>query len=378
LTVPPRLLIVDDNEQNLRLLTDVLVARGYFVLATRSAREALETVREERPDMVLLDVVMPEMSGYEVCRRIREDPQTRLLPVVMITALDPAEERVRGIEAGADDFLTKPIHQGELLARVRSLLQIKELHETVRRQADQLEQWSQALEQRVAEQTEQIRRLERLKHFFSPRLAQLIADGRDDLLKPHRRRIVSMFTDLRGFTAFAENNEPEDVMSVLGDYHRVVGVHAVAHEGTVGGIAGDGLLIFFNDPLEVENPEQCALQMAVAVREEVAQLCSGWKRMGYELGLGIGISAGYATLGVVGYENRWEYTAIGTVTNLAARLCAKAEPGQILIPERLLTAVEDLVDVRLVGEVELKGLRSPVRTHEVLALKPGAPRTTAR
>jgi adenylate cyclase len=229
-----RILVVDDTPRNVKLLADLLAVKGYEVLTAASGAEALEQVTRARPDLVLLDVVMPGMTGYEVCRRIRADPAGRILPVVMVTALDPAEERIKGIEAGADDFLTKPINQPELLARVRSLLRIKSLYV-------ELEESNRTLEQRVAEQVEQLERLSRLKRFFSPQLAELIlSGGAEDPLKSHRREITVVFLDLRGFTAFAETAEPEEVMGVLRDYHAQMGRIIMAHDGTLERFAGDG------------------------------------------------------------------------------------------------------------------------------------------
>ena len=232
---PAKILVVDDTPKNVKLLADILTARGYNVVTAASGAEALSQVEAERPDLVLLDVVMPEMSGYEVCRKLRSNPATELLPVVMVTALDPGEERVKGIEAGADDFLTKPINQAELLARVKSLIRIKELYDIVQNQAAELADWNQSLERRVREQLEQLERLERLKRFFSPQLAELIlSGGAEDPLKTHRREITVVFLDLRGFTAFAETAEPEDVMAVLHEYHAEMGKLVLQHEGDSG------------------------------------------------------------------------------------------------------------------------------------------------
>jgi class 3 adenylate cyclase len=361
-SVAARILVVDDTPKNVRLLADLLAARGYGVLTAASGAEALAVVARERPDLVLLDVVMPEMSGYEVCRRLRADPDTAMTPVVMVTALDPAEERVKGIEAGADDFLTKPINQPELLARVRSLLRIKRLH-------DELIALNRTLEQRVREQVAQLERLGRLKRFFSPQLAEaIVAGGAEDPLASHRREITVVFLDLRGFTAFAETAEPEEVMGVLGEYHAEMGRLILAHEGTLERFTGDGMMVFFNDPVPVPDPAERAVRMAAGMRERVAALAGGWQRRGFDLHLGVGIAQGYATLGAIGFEGRWDYAAIGTVTNLAARLCAEAGPGQILVPRRVLAAVEDLVESEPVGALALRGFLKPVAAFNVVRL----------
>jgi class 3 adenylate cyclase len=360
---PPKILVVDDTPHNVKLLADLLAAKGYAVITAASGAEALEHVVNAQPDLVLLDVVMPGMTGYEVCRRIRAGPAGRMLPVVMVTALDPAEERIKGIEAGADDFLTKPINQPELLARVRSLLRIKALYA-------QLEESNRTLERRVAEQVEQLERLSRLKRFFSPQLAELIlSGGADDPLKSHRREITVVFLDLRGFTAFAETAEPEEVMAVLRDYHGEMGRIIIAHDGTLERFAGDGMMVFFNDPLPVPDPAARAVRMVVAMRERLRALASEWQKRGFELDSGAGIAQGYATIGAIGFEGRVDYGAIGTVTNLAARLCGEARPGQILISKRVLASVEALVDAEPVGALSLKGFVKPVPVFDVTRLK---------
>jgi class 3 adenylate cyclase len=356
-------LVVDDTPVNLKLLADLLTAKGYAVVTATSGVEALAKVETEPLDLVLLDVMMPGMSGYEVCRKIREKTATAMLPVVMVTALDPGQERVKGIEAGADDFLTKPIHQPELLARVRSLLRVKSLW-------DQVAELNRTLEGRVAEQVAQLERLGRLRRFFSPQLAEAIVNGgADDPLKSHRREVTVVFLDLRGFTAFSETSEPEEVMSVLREYHAAMGQIILEHEGTLERFTGDGMMIFFNDPTPVPNPTERAVRMALAMRARVDELMRGWRKRGYELDFGVGIAQGYATLGAIGFEGRWDYGAIGTVTNLAARLCGEAQPGQILVSRRLLTAIEELIEAAPVGEMSLKGFSRSVNVYNVTGLR---------
>ena len=362
MTEPTKILVVDDTANNVKLLKDLLTMKGYAVVTASSGPEGLEQIDKERPDLVLLDVMMPGMNGYDVCRRIRENPATGILPVVMVTALDPGPERIKGLEAGADDFLTKPINQPELLARVRSLLRIKDLW-------DQVTELNRTLEQRVSDQVAQLERLARLKRFFSPHLAELIVGGgTEDPLKSHRCEITVVFLDLRGFTAFAGTAEPEEVMGVLREYHAEMGQLVLEHEGTLERFTGDGMMIFFNDPLPVPNPAERAVRMALAMRERVATLAQTWGKRGFELGFGVGLAKGYATIGAIGFEGRWDYGAIGTVTNLAARLCGEAKPGQILISNRLVGTVEDLVEVEAVGELDLKGMR-PVTAFNIVRLK---------
>jgi len=363
MTDAAKILVVDDTPNNVKLLKDLLTMKGYAVVTATSGPEALEQVDKERPDLVLLDVMMPGMNGYDVCRRIRESPATAILPVVMVTALDPGPERIKGLEAGADDFLTKPINQPELLARVRSLLRIKQLW-------DQVTELNRTLGERVSDQVAQLERLGRLKRFFSPQLAELIvAGGAEDPLKSHRREITVVFLDLRGFTAFAETAEPEEVMSVLREYHAEMGRLVLEHEGTLERFTGDGMMIFFNDPLPVDNPAERAIRMALAMSERVALLAQGWRKRGFDLDFGVGLAQGYATIGAIGFEGRWDYGAIGTVTNLAARLCGEAKPGQVLISRRMAGNLEDLVEVAPVGELSLKGFSRPVSAFNVVKLK---------
>ncbi|OLC96818.1 MAG: adenylate/guanylate cyclase domain-containing response regulator [Candidatus Rokubacteria bacterium 13_1_40CM_3_69_38] len=363
MTASAKILVVDDTPHNVKLLADLLTVKGYVVVTASSGAQALEKVEKEQPDLVLLDVVMPEMSGYEVCRKIRGSRATATLPVVMVTALDPAQERVKGIEAGADDFLSKPISQQELLARVKSLLRIKVLH-------DELGEWSRTLEQRVEAQVAQLERLERLKRFFSPQLAEMIVSGdADDPLKSHRREITVVFLDLRGFTSFAETSEPEEVMGVLREYHAEMGRLILEHEGTLERFTGDGMMIFFNDPVSVPDAPARAVRMAVAMRQRVDELLVRWRKRGYDLDFGVGVAQGYATIGAIGFEGRLDYGAIGTVTNLAARLCGEAKPGQILISQRVYGAVEDSVDVEELGGLTLRGFSKPVPAFNVLRLR---------
>ena len=368
MTDEPLVLTVDDLPANVRLLDAVLSPRGYRVLGAGSGPEALALVAEHRPDLVLLDIVMPEMDGYEVCRRLRQDPATAFLPVVMITASGD-QERLLAIEAGADDFVAKPFDQAELVARVRSLLRIKRYHDTIEGQAAELAEWNHTLSQRVQEQVEQLERMGRLRRFLSPQLADLVvSSGDESFLDSHRRDITVVFCDLRAFTAFAETSEPEEVMGVLDDYYQALGDLVTRFEGTLERFTGDGLMVFFNDPLPCEDAPLRAVRMAVAMRNRVEGLAKDWKRHGHDLALGVGVAQGYATLGRVGFEGRSDYTAIGNCTNLAARLCAEARPWQILLSPRVHAAVEEFVTSEPVGELTLRGFSRPVATFNVLGL----------
>jgi adenylate cyclase len=362
------ILVVDDLPQNVRLLEAVFAPRGYTVLAAGSGREALERAASDPVDLVLLDIVMPEMDGYEACRALRADPATAFLPVVMITASGD-QEKIAAIEAGADDFVTKPFDQSELLARVRSLMRIKQYHDTIERQSAELAAWNRQLEQRVQEQVEELERMGRLRRFLSPQLAELVlSSGDESFLRSHRREITVVFCDLRDFTPFAETVEPEDVMQVLGEYHAALGDLIHRFEGTLERFTGDGLMVFFNDPLPCPDAPQRAVRMAVAMRARVSQLQEDWSRRGHDLGFGVGIAQGHATLGRIGFEGRSDYAAIGSVTNAAARLCGEAGPGQILISQRVYAAAEELITADSVGELALRGFSRPMRAYNVVGL----------
>ena len=363
-----RILVVDDTPANVKLLVDVLSARGYAVVSAADGEQALAAIAAQPPDLVLLDIMMPGLSGYDVCRRIRADPATALLPVVLCTSLDPKQERLNGIEAGADDFIAKPINQQELFARVKSLLRVKALQDEVRAQAAQLAEWNLKLEERVREQLAQMERLGRLKNFFSPALAEaIVAGGTDDPLRSHRREITVVFLDLRGFTAFTETADPEEVMGVLREYHAAMGELIVAHEGTLERFTGDGIMVFFNDPLVVDDPAPRAVRMALQMQQRMDALAAGWKKRGYDLKLGVGIAMGFATIGAIGFEGRIDYGAIGNVTNLAARLCGEAQGGDILLAPRVGAALEGSgIAVEAAGEFALKGLARPIAVSRVV------------
>lgn len=374
---PPRILIVDDNPVNLDIFQTRLAIHGYELLTATDGEEALVTAREHRPDLILLDVMMPKVDGIEVCRRLKADPSLPFMPIIMVTAKADSKDIVVGLEAGADEYLTKPVDQAALVARVKSMLRIKALHDTVQEQAARLEaqsaqlsHWNRTLEQRVTEQLAELERVGRLKRFLSPQLAQLIVSSGDEkLLESHRREITVVFCDLRGFTAFAETVEPEEVMGVLREYHEAMGSLIFRFEGTLERFAGDGLMVFFNDPLPCPDPAARAVRMAVAMGERVGELAGKWRKRGHQLDFGVGVAMGYATLGRIGFEGRFDYGAIGPVTNLASRLCDEARGGQILVSQRVYAAVEELVEAEPVGEFELRGFHRPVTAYNVLRLK---------
>ena len=370
---PPLILVVDDVPDNVDILQMRLEAQGYEVTTAGDGLEALEKIRALLPDLVLLDVMMPKLDGIEAVKRLKADPSLPFIPVILVTAKADASDVIAGLESGGDDYLTKPVDHAALSARVRAMLRIKALHDTVQDQARHLEDqaaelaaWNQRLEERVAAQLGEIEKVGRLKRFLAPQLAEMIVSSGDEgILDSHRRDIVVVFCDLRGYTSFAETGEPEEVWAVLREFHAAVGPLVTRFEGTLDHFSGDGLMVYFNDPVPCPDPADRAVRMAVAMRAAVGELMSGWRRRGFDLGFGIGVAQGYATLGRIGFEERVDYTAIGTVTNLAARLCGEARDGQILLSKRVATAVESGVALEEIGNLALKGLSQAVAVYNV-------------
>jgi adenylate cyclase len=363
-------LVVDDTEMNRDMLCALLAADGHESAVAENGRIALEKIQKNSYDLILLDVMMPEMNGYQVLEQMKSKPNLRDIPVIVLSALDEIGSVVRCIELGAEDYLPKPFDPVLLRARISACLEKKRLRDQEVQLRSELEKWNERLEQRVQEQLRQLERLERLKRFFSPQLAELIVNGEaEDPLKTHRRELTVVYLDLRGFTAFAETAEPEEVMEILHEYHAAMGELILQHEGTLEHFAGDGMMIFFNDPVPTPNPAEQAIRMTLAMRERVRDLTTKWRKLGYDLDFGVGIAQGYATIGAIGFEGRWEYGAIGSVPNLAARICGEAKPGQILVSQRLLGRVEELVEAEPAGELSLKGFHRPVTAYNIVRLR---------
>src|SRR5438477_5580957 len=347
---PALILVVDDVPDNVEILQMRLESQGYEVVTAGDGVEALEKSRELLPELILLDIMMPRMDGIETVKRLKADASLPFIPVILVTAKADGADVVAGLESGGDDYLTKPVDHAALSARVRAMLRIKALHDTVQAQARRLEEqsaelaaWNETLEQRVAEQIGEIERIGRLKRFLAPQIAEtIVSSGGEAILESHRRDIVVLFCDMRGFTAFSETAEPEDVMAVLREYHGALGPLVHRYEGTLDRFTGDGMLVVFNDPVPCPDPALRAVRLAVDMRDAAASLARSWTARGHEIGFGVGIAQGYATLGRIGFEGRFDYTAIGTVTNVAARLCAEAKGGQILVTQRVAAAIDKI------------------------------------
>lgn len=369
----PMILIVDDIPENIHVLATTLKQDHRIKTATNGETALKLAMQGEHPDLILLDVMMPGMSGHEVCQRLKADPRTAHIPVIFVTAMSEVDDETHGLALGAVDYITKPISAPIVLARVHTHLALarktRELESAVallEQQALERAQWNSQLEQRVSEGVAELERLSRLRRFFSPAVAELILSGTaDDPMKTRRREIVVVFLDLRGFTAFAETSDPEDVMRVLGDYHASMGELVMSHGGTLERFAGDGMMIFFNDPVQVAEPARGAVEMSVAMQRRFVQVNRGWRKLGIDLSMGIGVAQGYATIGAIGYEGRRDYGAIGVVTNLAARLCGEAQGSQILVSQRVFGGVEDVLQADPVGPLALKGFHAPVAAYAV-------------
>ncbi|MEE9566392.1 MAG: response regulator [Desulfobacteria bacterium] len=374
---PPLILIVEDNPASLDILQTRLTAHDYNVITATDGEAGLAMARETQPDLILLDIMMPKMDGIEVCRRIKADTSLPFMPIIMVTAKVDSKDVVAGLEAGANEYLTKPVDHTALVARVKSMLRIKDLHDTVRDQATRLEEqstqlaeWNQALEQRVVKQLAELERVGRLKRFLSPQLVDVITSSGDEgLLESHRREVTVVFLDLRGFTAFSDNAEPEEVIGFLRSYHAEMGKLIFQFEGTLEHFAGDGIMVFFNDPIPHEDHTENAVRMAIEMQARVRNLRHGWLKKNYDLDLGVGMAAGYATLGTIGFEGRMDYAAVGNVTILASRLSSEAKRGQILTDQKTLSKIEDSVDTEPLGEMQLKGFSRPATVFNVLKLK---------
>ena len=519
-----RLLVVDDNPVDRAVVVRLLSVDGYDVEEAANGRLALDLLDADGFDVVLTDLLMPELDGFGLLAAIKSDDRHRHVPVIVVTGRDDLDSAVRCIELGATDYVLRPFKPALLLARVRASLGEKHLRDLEREHLDRQEALNEILKiigrstfdlqavldaivttaarlgngdnaviyladgelfrsraahgratlavsweaerphtkgrdtivgrVMISEQIEEIvdvladpdyhwdaqeiigyrsllgvpirsdgglvgclvvarnqvdpftpadialvsafaeqvsiaienarlvetieRQKGELTRFISPQIADLITSTEgEELLAGHRRRITVVYTDLRGFTSFSETAEPEEVLGVLRAYHATLGRIIVEHDGTLEHFAGDGVMVYFNDPVLQPDHEERAVRMALAMRDAVAELAHGWRRLGYELGFGVGIVAGYATLGRIGFEGRYDYGAVGNAVNLAARLCAEAAPGQILLDQRTLAAVEERIESESIGELALKGLTRPVPAFNVRAFRESVLEATA-
>ncbi len=355
-------LIVDDDPLNRAMLSMSLGSAGYQVTEAVNGLDAIEILGWQSFDVVLTDIEMPEMDGYGLLRHRHGDDRLKALPFIVISGVDEMASIIECIKLGAEDYLPKPFDPVLLHARIGACVEKK-------RMTDELRDLNLHLSERVNEKVHEVERLNMLRRFVSPQLAEALAIDGDGILKSHRREITVLFCDLRGFTAFAETSEPEEVMDVLREFHHAVGPMIFEHEGTIAQFTGDGMLVFFNDPITCAEPAWQAVHLGVMMRDRTGELSQQWRRRGHELELGIGIAVGFATCGEIGFDGRTEYTAIGTVVNLAARICGVAPGGQILVTNRVHAAVEDRVASVSLGDTDFKGISRPVPLFEIAALR---------
>jgi class 3 adenylate cyclase len=357
-------LVVDDSAVNRRVLVRRLETLGLDVIEAENGRQALDRLAGDGAgvDVVLLDVIMPELDGYQTLAAMKADERTRHIPVLIVSGVEELDSVVRCIELGATDYLTKPINPSILSARINASLAAKRLHD--------LEQ--ESYERQAALNRTIQRQKEELSRFLSPQVAALVSSSEgEQLLAGHRREITVAFCDLRGFTSFAERADPEELMALLNQYHQMMGEAITAHEGTLEHFAGDGVMVFFNDPIGQHDHVRRAVRMAVDMRSRFDALSSEWRGRGYELGFGVGIAVGHATLGRIGFEGRHDYGAIGNVTILASRLSSQAKAGQILLGPRVSAQLGGSAELEPVGELTLKGLSRPVEAWNVVAMPTG-------
>jgi adenylate cyclase len=348
-----RVLVVDDTPFNRQLLRRLLDRIGHVTLEAADGQAALDLLRDpatEPVDVILLDIVMPVMDGYETLAALKADEALRDVPVIVISGVDELDSVVRCIEMGAADYLPKTVDPAIIRARVAASLGQKRLRDQERALLGTIE-----------------RQRSQLARFLSPQVAALVSnpDG-EAMLAGHRREITAMFCDLRNFTVFSETAEPEEVLGFLRLYHATLGALVVAHDGTLEHFAGDGIMVFFNDPVLQVDHAQRAVELAIDIRERFKDISAEWRRRGHVLEVGIGIATGYATMGRIGFEGRYDYGGVGNAIILASRLSGEAVAGQILMAARTFAAL-DTIGAEPVGERQLKGFSRPMPVYAAAA-----------
>jgi len=374
---PPRILIVDDQPQNVDVLKDRLEGQVYEILTATAGEAALTIAIEKQPDLILLDVLMPGMDGIEVCRRLKADRSLPFMPVIMVTAKSGNQDIVAGFEAGADEYLTKPLDQAALIARVKSMLRLKSFHDQARSQATEseaeaaaLEQWNETLEDRIQEQMIALERMGLLKRFLPPQLAEWVLSLDDaEPLMIQRREVTVLCCALQGFTTFVDTTEPEMVFGLLRDYHKLIGQLMTQFGGNLERFAGDELLVVFNAPLTCDEPILRAVGLAIEMRQQLNKLAERWRSDGYALDFGIGVAHGDATLGMVDLEGQWDYAVMGSVRHLASRLSEKAQTGKILVSQSVWKGMEERIQAHPAGELALHRQIDPIPVFEVIGVK---------
>ncbi len=359
-------LVVDDIPDNITMLTAHLRTKGYRTISANDGIEAVKLATNDKPDIIMMDINMPRMNGLDACQQLKERADTKLIPIILVTANSEVKDIVRGFEVGADDYLIKPYNYMEMLARVRSMLRIWDAQQELMRVNQALDELNQNLEKKVMEQVLELERVNRLRRFFSPQIVNTItSENSEQILGEHRREITVVFLDLRNFTSFSEKALPHEVIETIRELHQLVGPIIFRYRGTLERFTGDGMMVFLGDPEPMEDHPNQSVKMCIEIRDKVENLRSTWAKKGYNLALGIGVATGEASLGTIGFEGRLDYAAIGVVTNLSARLCSKAKGGQILISENTFDKIKNDFKTVPRGEIELKGFSSSPQVFEV-------------
>jgi class 3 adenylate cyclase/CheY-like chemotaxis protein len=367
------ILVVEDNEVHRTTLTKSLVREGHRVTTAADGRKGLDLILSESFDIILLDIVMPELDGFEVLARIKADPNLRHIPVIMITAVDDIPSAVRCIEMGADDFLTKPFQIAVLRARISAGLTKKHLHDLEQRHVQEMAELNRRLEARVEEQMAELLRTGELKRFLPRQVAEGLMAGQ---LAPNqgleRRKVTILFADMVGFTDLSDSLDPEELSDVLGEYLREMSAVLVSHGGTLDNYIGDGMMAMFGAPERAEEADQAwsAVQAAVDMRERAREVAARIRGRGIpaDLQIRVGVNAGHCMVGVFGSDVLRAYKVVGFAVNIAARLQTEASPGTILCGYRTYAHVKDRVRAVQREPLTLKGAARPVEAWEILEL----------
>lgn len=374
---PPRILVVDDQAMNVDILKDRLIIQGYEILTATDGEEALSIAIAQHPDLILLDIIMLGMDGLEVCRRLKSNLSLPLMPIIMITAKSETQDIVAGFQAGADEYLTKPLDQAALVARIEAMLRLKSRHDAgwdraaqLEAQAIELEAWDQMLEEEIQDQVANLERMGRLKQFVLPELAErIVSPGARENALIQRRDVTILCCVLHGFTTFVDTAAPEVVFDLLGNYHQVMRRFLTPYAGIVKCFSGDRLLAVFNALLPCPDAMADAVHMALSMGQPLGDLWERWRASGYTLDFGIGIAYGDATLGLVQLEGRLEYTVMGSVRHLASHLGEHAQSGNVLVSEPVWDAVETHFHGTSAGNLTLEGQTHPVPIFHIHNVK---------
>lgn len=359
----PKILVVDDNPQNVEIMKARLSSQNYTVIEAFNGEEALAKVAENEPDLILLDVMMPKMDGFQVCEKLKADEKTKLIPIIIVSARSGSEDILKGLQLGADEYLPKPFEHIELLARVKNLLKLRMAQK-------ELLSMNRGLESKVCEQVELLNSAKKLERYFSPQVVKTIMekDASGKLL--NSRKLLTLFvSDIDNFTGISEASEPEDIVNLLNEYFSAMTKIAFDHGGTVDKFMGDGMFIFFGDPIPQEDHAERALNMALAMQADVEKLRKKWQTGSHDLKVSMGVTTGYVTVGSIGPADRTDYTVIGNQVNAAFRLCSDARPGQILVSQRTESLTEGKFNFEKIGEVTIEGMRTPLTIYTLLGKK---------